>query len=241
MFAWILTILLFFAPSASAEFGLVSGLNSANRKDVLKVLGLGTTGKNVSLPIGLGSNHGLEISLANEFIDTTSVSQFITNSDSKSTLYYPKISIGKGIYDRTDLFIHFIPYTATLGLSEYGGTLRYNFYRPSNSVFSASAVVSMNSANFNNQLTARGVGGDLSLGMTWDYFSMFTSVGMAKSTGLFIGGTQGTTDSLQNETEEISDMHYSVGFLTRYKIYFLSAALDHYTEPVYTLKLGCLF
>lgn len=241
MFTGLITLLMVLAPLSQAEFGLTSNLDQFNRKEILRVLGLGTTGKNISSPTGLGGDHGLELSLANEFIDTRTISRFLTDDRSQNTLYYPKISIGKGLYDRTDLFIHFIPYTATLGLSEFGGTVRYNFFKPSDSILSASAVVSINSANFNNQLTARGLVGDISLGMNWEYISVFSSFGMARSKGTFIGGTQGTTDTLLDETTSVSEFHYSVGALTRYKVYFVAAALDHYTQPVYTLKIGCIF
>lgn len=234
-------LILLFSQSAVAEFGLASGLNATDRQKILKVLGLGASGKNVSIPTGLGTNNGLELSLANEFINTETISQFIIDSESRSTLYYPKISVGKGLYERTDLFVHFIPYTATLGLSEFGGTLRFNFYKDTNSILSASAVIHLNSANFNNQLTTRGLAGDISLGMNFNYFSVFTSVGMARSKGTFIGGTQGTTDSLSDETLSVSDMHFSAGALARYDIYFIAAALDHYTRPVYSLKIGCYF
>lgn len=241
MFSWLMTLMMMFPLPSHAEFGLASNLDHLNRKEILRILGLGTTGKNISIPTGLGGDHGLELSLANEFIDTSTISRFITDDRSQNTLYYPKISIGKGIYERTDLFIHFIPYTATLGLSEFGGTLRYNFFKPADSILSASAVLSINSANFNNQLTARGLVGDVSLGMNWEYVSVFSSFGMARSKGTFIGGTQGTTDTLLDETTSVSEFHYSVGALTRYKSYFIAAALDHYTKPVYTLKIGCIF
>jgi hypothetical protein len=237
--AVVLTLLI--SQNAFAEFGLASGLTATDRQQILKILGLGTSGKNVSIPKGLGTNNGLELSLANEFINTETISQFIIDRESRNTLYYPKISIGKGLYERTDIFIHFIPYTATLGLSEFGGTIRFNFYKEADSGISASAIFHLNSANFNNQLTTRGLAGDLSLGMNWDYFSVFTSVGMARSKGTFIGGTQGTTDSLNDETLSVSDMHFSVGTLVRYDIYFIAAALDHYTRPVYSLKMGFHF
>lgn len=239
MLSLLLAYFIALLPSADAEFGLTSNLTQTNREQILKILGLGTSGKNISTPIGLGTDHGLEISLANEFVNTEKISQFLTDSESQNTLYYPKISIGKGIYERTDLFIHFIPYTATLGLSEYGGTVRYNFFRPKDSILSASAVISLNSSNFNNQLTTRTLSGDLSLGMNWKHFAVFSSFGLVRSSGTFTGGSQGTTDTLLNQTESVSNFHFSVGALARYNIYFVSAALDHYTEPVYSLKMGC--
>lgn len=166
---------------------------------------------------------------------------FLTDEEWQNTLYYPKISIGKGLNEHTDLFIHFTPYTATLGLTEFGGSVRVRLFQQTDSPFSISAILNMGSVNFNNQITARGLSGDVSFGMRWDRISIFSSIGMAQSRGTFYGGTQGITDSLLNETESVSSMHFSVGTLARYKIYFLSAALDHYTQPVYSLKLGFYF
>lgn len=236
---WLITFLI--SPSSHAEFGLTNYLNKSQRESVLKVLGLGSSSKNISTPKGLGTDHGLEISIANEFINTESISQLLDGNRSKNNLYYPKIYVGKGIYERSDIFIHFIPYTATLGLSEFGGSFRFHFLNAEDSLFTLSSVFGINSANFNNELVVRTFNADLAVGLNWKSFALFSSAGIAEAKGQFIGGTVGATDSLVDETENVSNFHFSVGGLARYKVYFVSLALDRYTESVYTIKVGCHF
>jgi hypothetical protein len=237
----ILTLVFTFSLFSKSEFSLKNNLSDSNRKQIVKVLGLGTNYKNTSVPGGLGTDHGLEIAIANEFINTEQISSLIADDRSQNTLIYPKISIGKGLYDSFDLFVHFIPYTATLGLSEFGGAIRYHMLKLTNSRMVASFVLSANSSNFNNQLTSKGIGVDFSMGMRWEYFSVFSSLGWAQAKGTFVGGSQGVTDTLLNQTEVISTTHFSVGGLAQYDIYFISLALDHYYEPVYTVKVGFYF
>lgn len=238
---FLISLWISFSPLSQAEFGLIQNLNKQQRGAVLKILGLGSAGKNVSSPQALGSDHGLEISIANEFINTESISQYLDGDRSKNTLYYPKIYIGKGIYEYTDLFIHFIPYTATLGLSEFGGTLRLHILNTNTSLISVSTVFGVNSANFNNELTLRTTNADLAFGLNWTSYALFSSIGFAEVKGKFIGGTLGTTDSLVDETEQTSHLHFSLGALARYDIYFVSVALDRYSDSVYTVKMGCHF
>ena len=238
---FLLSFFIALPPFSAGEFGLTQNLNKQQRVSILKVLGLGSAGKSVSSPQGLGVDHGLEVSLANEFINTESISQYLDGDRSKNTLYYPKIYIGKGIYEHLDLFIHFIPYTATLGLSEFGGTIRLHFLNAKTSPLSISTIFGMNSANFNNELTLRTVNADLSLGLNWTFYSLFTSIGVADVNGTFVGGTNGTTDSLVNETEQTSHLHFSIGSVFRYNIYFMALALDRYSDSVYTIKIGCHF
>ena len=237
----VVNLFMFFISLSCAEFGLTPQLQKEQRLAVLKVLGLGSSSKNLSAPKGLGTEQGLEVSIANEFINTESISQYLDGDSSKNTLYYPKIYIGKGISNHADLFIHFIPYTATLGLSEFGGTLKIHLLNAHSSPFSLSTVFGLNSANFNNELATRALNADISLGAQWSSFAIFTSLGVAEAKGKFIGGSLGSTDTLVDETEQTSHFHFSVGGMIRYDIYFASVALDRYLESVYSVKVGCHF
>lgn len=234
-------LLSLFIVFSHADFKISQNLTDLQRKLVLKTLGLGTMSKNMSTPHSLGSNRGVEIGIATEIISIDRIRGLVDNSQAADTLYYPKILIGKGIYDYTDIFFHFIPYTATLGVSEFGGMIRLNVVRSEKSPFVVSLIGHANSANFNNQLTSRNVGADLSLGMDWKMFSIFTGIGYATSSGRFVGGPQGITDSGFTETETANSMHFAVGTLVRYGIFNASLSLDHYVEPVYTIKVGVLF
>ncbi|MBY0384201.1 hypothetical protein K2X05_03505 [bacterium] len=231
--------LLFWSLCSHAEFNLATGLTQSNRIEVLKILGLGSSSKNISTLRPLGTDSGLEVAISFEFINTHSINQYIADEQSKNSLNYPKIIIGKGIYEKTDLFFHFIPYTATFGISEFGSLLRFNFYKSSRFVFTG--LVHANSANFNNQLVSRNLGGDLMIGIEQGALSVFTTLGWAVASGKFIGGTQGVTDSLTRETEEVHSLHAAVGSTYRWSDYSLTLSMDHYAAPVYTVKLSAIF
>lgn len=235
----IFNILLFWSFCSNAEFNLATGLTQGQRTEVLKVLGLGSSSKNISTLRPLGTDSGLEVAIAFEFINTDTINQYIADEESKNILNYPKIIIGKGIYDSTDLFFHFIPYTATFGISEFGSLLRYSFYHSSS--FVLTGLIHANSANFNNQLVSRNLGTDLMIGLNQGCISVFTTIGWAGSSGRFVGGTQGVTDTLARETEDVQSLHTALGSTLRWSLYSLTLSVDHYVEPVYTIKLSAIF
>jgi hypothetical protein len=234
-------ILCLFISFSHADFIIAPNLTQLQRKLLLKTLGLGTVSKNLTSPRPLGSDSGIELAISTEIINTKQIEPVITNSQAENTLFYPKILIGKGLYESADLFFHFIPYTATLGISEFGGMVRVSLYKSTTNPFVASWNVHANSANFNNQLTTRNVGTDISLGLDWGSFAVFAGGGWATSSGKFVGGAQGITDTGFAETESVNSERYSIGMLYKYDIYDVALSLDHYVEPVYSVKLGVIF
>lgn len=231
------TLLLLTSPT-HAEFNLQTSLAEPDRRSVLRTLGLGTLSKSISQPQALGTDSGVEFSLSTEIISTSDISEFIADPDSQQRILYPKINLGKGIFDRLDLFFHFIPYTKTLGLSEFGGFVRYHYFKDNQSPLTSSLIVHANSSNFNNQLISRNTGADLSLGLHWQHFAVSSNFGWATSTGRFTGGTSGVTDTNNNEKATVDSFHFSIGGHWNYDGYLFSAALDHYTSPVYSVKIG---
>ncbi len=238
---WLLQLLFFFT-FAQAEFRLQSQLTESQRKDVLKVLGLGSSNKNISTMEPLGTESGLELALAFESLDTSDIRSLIADSESQSTLSYPRIMIGKGIYDRTDMFFHFIPYTATFGISEFGASLRFNFLREDSAPLLLSGLVHANSTNFNNQLVSRNLGIDMMLGIfVMPSLSVFSTLGLGLANGKFVGGTLGVTDSLDAEKETVESLHAAVACTQKWDMFTLTASFDYYKAPVYSLKLSALF
>lgn len=231
---------LFISFSSTAEFNLVPHLTHHQRQQALEILGLGSHTKNISLPTPLGTDSGLEVSLSFEFLNTRSIHNLIQDETSQHTLYYPKILIGKGIYDKLDFFIEFIPYTATFGISEFGGTLRYHFYQTENG-WTFSGTIHGNNMNFNNQLISHNWGSDLLVGWSSSSLSFFTTIGWAQSNGKFIGGSQGVTESLRDENEQVGTLHTSLGVSTQISPVNIALSYDHYKESTYTIKLGLVF
>ena len=235
-------LLFFFSTFSQAEFRLQTNLTQSQRKDVLQVLGLGSSNKNLSTLEPLGTEDGLELAISFELLDTGTIRDLLADSQSKSTLYYPRIIIGKGLYDRTDLFFHFIPYTATFGISEFGASLRFNFLREDSAPFIFSGLLHANSANFNNQLVSRNLGADAMLGtLVTSSLSVFTTLGWTVSHGKFVGGTQGVTDTLDEEKEDVYAFHTAFACTQKWDTVSLTASFDYYKAPVYSLKLSTLF
>jgi hypothetical protein len=235
----LLTILL--SSHAHAGFAFNPNLDKSDRKLIIETLGLGILTKNLSQPRSLGTDSGLEIGIITEIINTRRIKPLLTDSRNSDVLYYPKLIIGKGLYDCVDLFFHFIPFTSTLGVSEFGGMLRYNFIQSPDSLFVASALLHANSANFNNQLITGNFGADFSFGLAWENYSISTGLGWGKTNGTFSGGTAGVTDSLNEESESAQSRHISVGATVKKDIYTFALSVDHYREIVYAIKLGLLF
>lgn len=238
---FLIKCLLILLPSSQAEFSLSTGLNKESRISVLKVLGLGSSMKNISTLAPLGTDNGLEVAVAFEFINTDTINNFITDKQSKNTLYYPKIIIGKGIYERLDLYFQFIPYTATFGISEFGSLLRYNFYQMEESPFYITGMIHANSANFNNQLVSRDLGADVMFGYGEKELSLYTTLGWAGAYGKFVGGASGITDTGVPEKEDVHTLHAALGVNSQWNYLNLTLSLDYYVEPVYTAKISLVF
>lgn len=221
-----------------AAFKLSNNLNANDRSLIVKNLGLGTSSKNLTSVKPLGTEDGLEISFLVEVLDIHKISEFISSPTNNHSMYYPKFLIGKGLFESTDIFFHFIPYTESLGLSEAGGVLRYNVYRADDNFFFASLSAQANSANFNNQLVSRNVGGDLLLGLQWSQFSVFSAIGHVSSEGTFTGGPQGVTDSQTNQTASIQSLHLALGGQYTYSIFNFSFSYDRYAQQIFTFKVG---
>jgi hypothetical protein len=237
----IFKLIVLLMPFSQAEFSLASGLTPSNRVEVLKILGLGSSSKNISTLHPLGTESGLEVAIAFEFINTDTINRFITDEKSKNTLNYPKIIIGKGIYEHIDLYFHFIPYTATFGISEFGSMIRYNFYQAADTGFVVTGTLHANSANFNNQLVSRNLGTDLMVGLGNESLSVFTTLGWAGAYGKFVGGTSGITDSGGPESEEVNSLHAALGMTSQWSMVNMTLSLDYYVEPVYTAKVSVVF
>ena len=92
--------------SLSMSFGLEipSQLTSADEIRTLEIIGLGTTSKFLSNAYPLGGYSGLEVSLSVETMDTKEIASLGSTAAETPTVYYPTITIGKGIYNNSDIF-----------------------------------------------------------------------------------------------------------------------------------------
>lgn len=232
-------ILIFSTVSTDAKVRIPSNLNEADRISVLEILGPGTSGKILTDPYPLGGFAGFEASIQMDSIPVSDLSKFGNTTPEQDLFSYPIISVGKGLYNNVDIFVHFIPSSEDTGISEYGGILRWGFYQMAYLPVSFAINISASSSNINNQLITKNFGYDFTAGITAQNIYFYGGLGQLQSGGRFIGGgTDGITDSGSNEDHKITVGHYLVGVGFRVGGVFLTGQMDYHTQPTYSLKLG---
>ena len=227
----------------SASFGLEipTQLTTDDQARVLEIVGLGSTSKFLSNAYPLGGYHGLEVSLSFEAIDTSEISNLGNLTNDKSTLYYPSITVGKGIYNDSDIFVHFMPPSKTQEIAKFGASFRWGFYQALFLPLNFSLVAHADMSNIKNKITTKNLGADLLMGMTLSQFSFFLGGGWVNSSGSFIGGASGVTASNNKETQKVESSHFMLGSTYNFEPLFIGFSIDRYTEAVYSIKTGFLF
>lgn len=229
-------------PRAEASIQIPTGLTKTDREETLRILGFGTSSKMLTDPYPLGGYAGFEIGISLENLPTEDLSRLGARLPApQPEVAFPKFSIGKGLYNDVDLFFHFTPYNRADQISQYGGILRWGFYQASFLPLSASIAAHLNSADVNNQVTATTYGLDLIGGINVSNVALFIGGGPVESSGRFIGGTAGITDSKSLETERVSGFHSMIGANIHISSVFVAVQIDRYTVPVLSGKLGLRF
>lgn len=239
--AWALGILIY-GKSAAAALLIPNQLTQADRQEALRIIGFGTSAKALSDPYPLGGYLGLELGLSLETVPTEDLGRLGSRlAAPQSDVTIPKFTIGKGLYNDLDMYIHFMPYNQRNELSQYGGLLRWAFYEAPALPVSASIVGHFNSANINNQLTLRTYGFDLMSGITVNEVSLYIGGGILQSFGSFMGGTSGVTDTQRLETEAVSSYRTLAGAQIRLNPVFIALQVDRSNQSVMSAKLGVRF
>ena len=221
---------------------LPSQMTQSDRQEALRILGLGSSAKILSDPYPLGGYSGFEFGLELDNLPTDSLSRLGSHLESsQEDITYPKLTVGKGLYDNLDLFVQLAPYNSNDQISQYGAIGRWGFYQAAFLPLSASLVLNLNSANFANQMTTWTYGADLIGGIDVNQVSLYAGIGLLKASGYFIGGTAGITDSGNIEKESVSGLHTMVGATVHVTDYFVSVELDRYTIAVLSGKVGMRF
>jgi len=225
----------------ASALNLPSQLNNDEQSQVLESIGLGTSTKFLSQSYPFGGYQGFEISLAMESVPTGRLSQLGTGTPKQSALLYPSLSVGKGLFNNSEIAFSLTPQTPATGLSRYGVSFRWSFYQTQFLPLNFSFVAHGSSANFQNQLITRNVGGDLLIGLTLNQFSIFTGTGWISSAGIFTGGANGLTLSQIQEGAKVDSAHFLLGLTYNFEPLFLGFSFDHFQESTYNLKIGLFF
>ena len=240
--AALIGLIFFIGEMAHATVLLPSLMNQSDRQEALRILGLGTSGKILSDPYPLGGYSGFEFGLEVDNLPTDGLARLGSRLESgQEDITYEKFTVGKGLYDNLDFFVQLAPYNSNDEISQYGGIGRWGFYQAAYLPISASLIVNLNSANFANQVTTWTYGADLVGGIDVKQVSLYAGFGLMKTSGYFIGGSSGVTDSGLVEKESVAGLHTMVGATVHVVDYFVSVEVDHYTVSVLSGKVGMRF
>lgn len=234
-------ILIVLINKSQAAIALPKNLDSNDREQVVRILGWGTSGKILSDPYPLGGYSGLEVGLSVESVPVDDLGRLGDRTDPQENFTYPKITIGKGLYNNIDTWIHFIPFSESTGLSEYGGLLRWCFFQAKFFPGTFSVVIHGNSTNIQNAFTSQAYGADFVTGINISTIALYLGGGKIFSSGRFLGGQQGYTDSQRDETASAEGFHAIIGGSLRVQSIFAALQIDLYSQPVISSKLGLRF
>jgi hypothetical protein len=101
--------------------------------------------------------------------------------------------------------------------------------------------VHFNNGDISNLITTRSYGVDLIGGINVRNVALYVGGGPLRSSGNFIGGTAGVTDSGKLESESVGGFHSVIGATVHLASVFLAMELDRYTQTVISGKLGLRF
>jgi hypothetical protein len=227
---------------AHAALLIPNQLTQSDRQEALRIIGFGTSAKALSDPYPLGGHLGLEVGLSLETVPTEDLGRLGNRlAAPQADVTIPKFTIGKGLFNDLDIYIHFMPYNQRNELSQYGGLLRWSFYEAPALPVSASIATHFNSANINNQLTLRTYGLDLMSGITVNEVSLYIGAGILQSFGSFMGGSGGVTETQLLENESVSSYRTLAGAQIRINPLFIALQVDRSNQSVMSAKLGMRF
>ena len=227
-------------------------LDKEDRISVVKLLGLTTSTKLLTNPYPLGGYSGFEVGLSLELIDIRDLNGLGAGSDDgDQELRYPRLTIGKGLYNNIDLFLHFAPMSSGSEMTSFGGAIRYSFYEAKFLPVNVAVVMNADHVNINNDFENVSLGADLVAGIYVNNFSLYFGAGQLRATGTFIGGTNadGTVDvgdpqlgGLTNTVSHtVTQTHSYLGATLHFEDAFAAAQIDRYPETVYSARVGLRF
>lgn len=232
----------FIFVQAGATLEIPKSLNSSDRKKVLEILGFSSASKILGNPYPLGGYSGIEIGYTTEVISTGEISRLGGRTQtSQSETSFSTLTLGKGLYHNVDVYLQFSPFSQTEAISSFGGQLRWGFYQAEYLPAHLSLIISGNNTNFQNKINTATQGTDLVAGFSVQDLTLYTGIGMVRSIGTFVGGTNGVTSDGSTATEDMSTSHYLAGINIKFSKLFLALQLDRYAQSTYSAKLGTRF
>lgn len=233
--------LLLFSSSAFAALPIPKSMTQLDRQNAVEVLGFGSGYKNLGDPYPLGGYSGYELGLSLEFLNTKEIATLGAGAPEQATTNYLVISMSKGLFYGIDFSLQFSPLGQVEKFSGFGGAMRWGFAELSARPIHFSLQISANSASYQELINTTTQSLDLITGYTSEAWSLYGGVGLIRTSGIFIGGTQGITDNQQTAIETVSGLQYFGGLSVNFGDYFLAVQSNQITQNNTALKLGARF
>lgn len=227
--------------STAAALELPKALGAEDRIRALQILGPGSAYKILGDPYPLGGYTGLELGLSYELMPTADLSSLGAGSPKSVDTSFMSLTFGKGLFRDVDLFLHFAPPGQWEQFTSFGAALRWGIYELPLLPIHFSLQVAGSSTGFANQINTTTQGVDLVSGWNFEDLVLYAGVGYVRSSGIFMGGPSGVTDTAETMTESISSAHSLAGLTIKYGQFFLALQMDRSTEASYSAKLGARF
>lgn len=258
--AFLFIFLFWIQPAVGVE--IPRGLSKQDRSAVIRTLGMNSSSKLLANPYPLGGYSGLELGISFELIDIATLSRLgcdpgasgCTNTErsDKKEWSYSRFTLGKGLYNDIDLFMSMALPTPGVGLSDFGGQLRWNFYEAQFLPITLSTLLHANQMNLKNTYSNQNTGVSLIAAVTVDDVAIYFGGGFIKSESQFTCGNTGdavvdisepecatSNSGYVSQTEH--GRHSLVGLSVKFNRLFIAAQIDRYRDPVFSGKLGFRF
>lgn len=213
-------------------------MTSSDRRIALDILGSGTTVKTLGDPYPLGGYSGFEVGISLEQLQTGDIARLGNTATEQQALRYWMFTVGKGLFYNVDFFLQFAPIGQNEQFASFGGAVRWGFHELQNYPVNFSLQIAGNSASFQNLINTSTQTLALVAGYNLVDMSLYGSVGFVRASGLFIGGSNGITDTNETHTESTSANHYSIGLSYRIQKVFVAAEYDYTGTNVFSAKIG---
>ncbi len=237
----LLTLLTFARGTPTqAELQIPTNLTNQQVQQVLSILGPSTLPRLLSNPYPLGGYAGLEVGLSYLMLSTADLSHIGNGTPAQDSFSYPVLSMGKGLYHDVDIFVHAMPYSNSLLLSQFGATVRWCFYEAENLPILLSAAITGNSSNLKNQLVVQNVGYKLTGALYVRHLTLYIETGRSHSSGLALGTANSSSLTLSQQIEEVSVDLSTLAFGATFSFghLFWSIQLDQGASPIYSTQVG---
>lgn len=234
-------IFIFVSQMASAALVIPKNLTQKDRETALEVLGFGSAPKLLGNPYALGGYSGYEVGISTEIIPTSDIAQLGSRSAQQGETSYSLLTLGKGIYNNFDTFVHFGFLGNNESISNFGMQVRWTFFEAEYIPAFLTALVSANSVNFQNLVITNNQAVDLVLGVNVDDVTLYLGLGTIHTQGTFMGGASGVTDNNNTMKENLIGSHYMAGLNMEFSKAFLAFEIDRYSQSAYSAKAGLRF